>query len=334
MMGLSRAARVLWWAPALGASLVLSAEAAAADPQDLNDLPFFQSAARELISADWAQTFADPDLQAGPVFLLLLGLVELVAGALSQSPTALWSAAIIVGSTAAVMATAREMLSPRPGWRVAAAATGVVAVVTGLSYEAFVSGHPAQIFVPLLWIHAALAAQRGRSFRAGILLGLSAGFEVWGILGAPVLVLSASSRRALLSGATALGVVAALFLPFALAGDFAMFDYEWYVSERTLVGRLLEDGHDFPWTLRLIQGSVALLAGTGVVLVFRSRRGVVWAAPMAIVSLRLIFDPILFSWYWLGLEVLAILGAAHLLPLLWVRLVAPAPVPKVPRGAT
>jgi hypothetical protein len=38
-----------------------------------------------------------------------------------------------------------------------------------------------------------------------------------------------------------------------------------------------------------------------------------WAVPLGIVAVRILLDPTVYSWYWLGLETLALLGAVELL---------------------
>jgi hypothetical protein len=38
-----------------------------------------------------------------------------------------------------------------------------------------------------------------------------------------------------------------------------------------------------------------------------------WAVPLGIVAVRILLDPTLYSWYWLGLETLTLLAAVDLL---------------------
>src|SRR5205823_2373004 len=101
------------------------------------------------------------------------------------------------------------------------------AVATGLTHGAFVDGHPAEAVSPLLWVLAAVEVRRGRAWRAGLLIGVSAGFELWGLLGVAVLALAPRARDALRGAAAALITAVALLAPFAVFGSFHMFDYEW-----------------------------------------------------------------------------------------------------------
>ena len=97
--------------------------------------------------------------------------------------------------------------------------------------------------------------------RAGVLLGLAAGFEVWAVLGAVVLLLTPHVRAALKSAAIQGSVSVALFLPFVLAGDFRMFEYRWRVNGDTLLSLVMEPGTEFAWPMRLAQGIAAVLVG-------------------------------------------------------------------------
>jgi hypothetical protein len=189
----------------------------------------------------------------------------------------------------------------------------LVAVAIGLTYGAYQDGHPAQVVVPLLWVLAACDAREGRVVRAGALVGLSAGFEVWGALGVVVFLLAPRLRAALTGVATQVCVSAALFLPFVLAGEFRMLDYRWRVNGDTLLSLAVEPGTDFTWPMRLLQGVAALAAGTGVALLLRRSLHAVWLAPLSVVSVRLVLDPVRYPWYWLAVQTLALLGAAALL---------------------
>src|SRR5207244_7581830 len=123
---------------------------------------------------------------------------------------------------------------PRP-----LALAGIASVATGFTTHVFDAGHPADGFLPLLWIVAAVEARRGRTLRAALVVGLSAGFETWGILGLAVLALAPSlrstARPALLAGCLA----AVWYVPFVLGGHFAMGGYRWQVASQSLLGHLL-----------------------------------------------------------------------------------------------
>jgi hypothetical protein len=289
----------VWW-------VVLGTVAAAAALRDLDavtgDLAYFLHASDRLFSGAWADTFADPDLQLGPLGLALLGgLDRTVPLVFTVELGAAFAVALVVGRL--VRGRVERV------WVVRLAA-GLAAIALGLAHGAYVDGHPAQLFVPLLWLLAGLEAREGRAVRAGAIVGLSAGLELWGVLGAVVVLLGPGRRKAAAALAAEAAVVLALVLPFVLAGDFRMFEYRWEVAAETLPSLALPEGTAFSWPLRLLQGGAALAAGGGVALRLRPSLHAVWAAPLAAVVVRLLLDPVRYPWYWLALETLVLAGAA------------------------
>src|SRR6266540_901107 len=269
--------RLLAWLVPLGASALV----AAFGTRDPADLPYFAHAARTLFSSRWADTFADPSLQVGPLQLVLVGICDRIGG------LGFLAYAIEIALAAFIVFVVGRLLRGRPHRVAFQTLAGLAAVMLGVTADAYSYGHPAQVAVPLMWVLAALDAREGRTLRSGALLGLSAGLELWGVLGA-------------------------LYLPFVLGGDFRMFDYRWKVESWTLVRLLVPAGSDFPWGLRLLQGAVALIVGCAVALVLRRTERALWAVPFGIVATRVLLDPTLYSWYWLGLETLALVAAVEL----------------------
>jgi hypothetical protein len=286
--------------------LAAAALAAALGTRDPADLPYFAHAARTLLSADWADAFADPSLQVGPLQLLVVGVGDRLGG------MALLDYLFSLGLTALALFTVGRLLRGRSHRELFQCAAGLALVALGITAEAYSYGHPAQVAIPLLWILAAIDAREGKTVRAGALLGLAAGFEVWGVLGAPVLLLAGSSRRVVRGLVAQVALTAALFGPFIAAGNFRMFDYTWRVEGWTLVRILVPAGSEFPWSLRLLQGACAVGVGVALALTLRRTKRAVWAVPLGIVAVRVLLDPTLYSWYWLGLETLALLAAAEL----------------------
>jgi hypothetical protein len=313
-----RFALLAWLAPLGAAALV-----AALGTRDPADLPYFVDAARTLFSARWADTFADPSLQVGPLQLLLVGIADRIGG------LGFLAYVIEVGVAALVVFVLGRLLRGRPYRIVGQAAGGLAAVALGITADAYGYGHPAQVVVPLLWILAGLEARKGRTAWGGALLGLSAGLELWGVLGAPVLLLAPGLRLILRGLAAQAFVTVALYLPFVLVGSFRMFELRWKVEAWTLVQFVVPAGSEFPWTLRLVQGAAALTMGAGLAYALRRSERAVWAIPLGIVGVRVLFDPTLYTWYWLGVETIALAAAAELatsLPARW-QLWPPAPAP-------
>ena len=271
-------------------------------PDDTGDLSYFLHVADRLLSADWANAFADPSVQVGPLLLLVFGLAD---------HGGLLPLVVQVGVAGLIWVVAGRLLKGRdPRAQFLAA---LAAVALGLTYGAYQDGHPAQVIVPLLWVLAGLDARRGHTVRAGALVGLSAGFELWGLLGAVVFVLAPRARTALAGLATELSVVAGLFLPFVLAGEFRMFEYSWRVNPDTLLSLVVDPGTSFTWPLRLLQGCAALAVGAGLAWRLRRTLHAVWLGPLGVVAVRLALDPVRYPWYWLAVETLVLMGAAELL---------------------
>jgi hypothetical protein len=148
---------------------------------------------------------------------------------------------------------------------------------------------------------------------AGALVGLSAGFELWGVLGVAVLLLAPRLTRALAGACVQVAVVAAMLAPFAFAGKFRMFDHEWQATSGTLVGLVVGPGAHFGWPLRLAQASLAIAAGAALALALRRSVHSLWLVPLAVALVRLLLDPISFGWYWLEVEALVLVGAGLVL---------------------
>jgi hypothetical protein len=266
---------------------------------DGGDAWMFTATGRTLLSSDWSHTFSNPGIQVGPLQLALFGSV-------GRSPLVL---AILLGVAAALLvltaARAAGVEQPR-----LLAVVGLVAVVTGFTRAGFDSGHPADSLLPLLWILAAAEARRGRVLLAGAIVGLSAGFETWGILGVAVLALAPSVRDAARGLLAAVGAAATLFLPFVAAGQFHMGGYRWLVSSQSLVSLVVAPGTAVGWPLRLLQGAVAVGAGVAVARAARGSRHAIWLVPGVVVLARLLLDPLDSGYYFVGIEGPALVGLA------------------------
>ena len=285
------------WVPVLTSAAVVAAFDRGTDP---GDLVYFVHRGEHLLSGDWATTFADPMLQSGPVQLIVFGAV--------RNLTAL-AFLIQLGVAALLLYVAGRVGA---GDRVRLV-IGLLAVGAGLTHIAFVDGHPAEAIVPLLWVLAGVWTREGRVLRAGALIGLSAGLELWGVLGLPVLLLAPRRRGALAGAGVATAVVIGMLAPFALAGSFRMFQYDWRVASGTLLGLVVAPGTHFGWPLRLLQSTLALSAGASVAVALRRTVLACWLAPLAVVLVRLVLDPQSYGWYWLEVEALVLVGASMLL---------------------
>lgn len=264
---------------------------------DGGDGPLFVAAGRTLLSSHWRDAFADSSVQVGPLQLALFGSVGRSLGLLST--------VVGVGVVLLVLAAARAagVTSSR-----LLGLTGLAAVLTGLTVNAFEAGHPADAVLPLVWILAAADARRGRVARAAVLVGLGAGLETWGVLGLAVLVLAPRHRDAVRGALVGGCVAAALFLPFVVGGRFEMLSYTWDVSRSSLLSLVVSSGTHVGWALRLAQGAAALGAGVVVARLARQSAHAVWLVPLAVVLARLALDPLDNGYYFVGVVGPALVG--------------------------
>ena len=266
---------------------------------DGGDAWMFTATGRTLLSSDWSHTFSNPGIQVGPLQLALFGSV-------GRSPLAL---AIVLGVAAAllVLAAARAAGVEQPRLL---AVVGLVAVVTGI-HARRVRRRPPRRLAPAAAVDP---RRRGGSARprvlAGAIVGLSAGFETWGILGVAVLALAPSVRDAARGLLVAVAAAAVLFLPFVAAGQFHMGGYRWLVSSQSLVSLVVAPGTAVGWPLRLLQGAVAVGAGVAVARAARGSRHAIWLVPGVVVLARLLLDPLDSGYYFVGIEGPALVGLA------------------------
>jgi hypothetical protein len=288
-------------AQGVGWLVPVAASAYAATRQRIvgGDTDLFVTAGRSLLSAHWDQAFAVPTVQAGPLQLALYGSA-------GRRPETL-ALTLAMGTALLVVAAARAA-GVKNG--LVLCGVGLLAVETGLTGVGYSVGHPADAVLPLCWIIAAVQARRGHVWRAGLIIGLSAGLETWGILGVAVLAL-APGKRGMAKGIAVAGAAAlVLFLPFMLGGHFSMLSFEWHVRPPSPLSLLLADGTAYGWPLRLAQGVLAVSAGVAVSWFLRRSPHAVWAAPLAVVVMRLQLDPLLFQYYLTGPQGPVLVGAA------------------------
>jgi hypothetical protein len=296
-------ARLWWVAPLVGAGMVATLDS----HEDAGDIIFFAHAGEKLYASGWTDIYADPVLQSGPLQLALLGALSHLADAIGVSLGAVLAYSVELTAMAAALYVLKRITASRGVLFLG----GLVVFVSGLSSAAFVDGHPAQLFIPVLWVLAGLALRRGEPGWAGVLVGLSAGLELWGLLGICVFGGAPHARGAARGVGMALAVAGALLAPFVLLGSFEMFEYAWTVASGTLVSALVEPGSSYPWAVRAVQAGAAIGAGAAVAWALRRRSAVIWAAPLAAVFVRLAFDPVFYAAYWLAPLTLALVAAVE-----------------------
>jgi hypothetical protein len=266
-----------------------------------SDADSFAHAATVMLSGDWQHTYADPWLQAGPFEMLVCLAGRTLGGSLRGEP-----AALNVLGALALLTVATAVFGRR--WR-EVALVGAAALGLGIVSDMWEWGHPSELFIGLVWLLAARSARRGQAVAAGALVGASAGFETWGLLGASVLFLLPSSRRTIGAGVLALGVAVAVYAPFATGGDFHMFQQHWAIVGG-IPGAIFGDGQRFTWSMRLAEAVVVVAAGSAIAMRTRRFDWSVWLVPAATSLCRLALDPVRYGYYWDTALTLLLIGVA------------------------
>jgi hypothetical protein len=253
-----------------------------------------------LLSSHWDQAFSHSDIQAGPLQLLFFG-------SLADAEETI---AIVLGvATALLVVAAARAAGVRNA--VLLGGVGLLAVAAGLTRVGYKTGHPADVLLPLIWVIAADQARRDHKWRAGLLVGLCAGVETWGILGVAVFAFAPRLRDAAVSTLVAAATALALFVPFMLGGHFEMLSFAWRVTPPSPLSLVVPAGTSFGWPLRMLQAVVAVSAGIAVVRTLRRSPHALWAAPLTVVVARLLLDPLLYPYYLAAPKALLLVGAAR-----------------------
>jgi hypothetical protein len=267
-----------------------------------SDADGFAAGGRVLLSSRWQHTYADPWLQAGPFEQVICLLGRTLGLTAAGQPVAL----NMIGA-AALLVVARRVLGR--DWK-SLLYVGVGATFLGIISDLYAIGHPSELFIALTWVLAARAARRDAIVLAGVLLGLSAGFETWGLLGAPILFLVPTFRRTVAAGMLALAVAGAIYVPFALGGDFHMFELHWEIAGG-IAARLFGQNSEYTWHMRLAEAVIVVAFGSALALGLRRRTSAsVWMVPAATSIARLFLDPVRYPYYWDTGLTLILLGTA------------------------
>jgi hypothetical protein len=266
-----------------------------------SDADSFAQAATAMLSHNWQHTYADSWLQAGPLELIVCLLGRTLGVSARGAPMALNALGALAVLSVGTITFGRR-------WKeLAIVGAGVLGL--GIISDMYEWGHPSELFIALAWLLAARAARKDRLLLAGCLVGLSAGFETWGLLGAPVLFLLPQLRRTVVAGVLALGTAAVIYAPFALGGDFHMFDLHWAVVGG-VPAYLFGEGTTFSWAMRL--GEAVIVVGFGASLARGLRRSPtsVWIVPALTSICRLALDPVRYGYYWDTSLLLLLIGLA------------------------
>jgi hypothetical protein len=283
------------------------------------DFTTFGPPGARILQGRWSGIFSDPIIQAGPIELIFWGVASLLGpagltGAAGPTPWIVF--AIVVGAIVSVLVAlvAERVVRPlSPDWS-PQLGVGVAAVtaLTGLTTTAIVAGHPAELAIPLMWIVSAALARRGSAAAAAAVLAATTGWELWGLLGVPVLLLAPriDVRTIVLSALSGIAVLAVLFLPFVILGPFRMFSFVWEIHTNSLAHLLFPDLRTFAWPLRLTQGALAVGSGAVVARLTRRQPNALWIVPLTVCAVRLATDPVLAAYYVVPGVLMILIGTA------------------------
>ena len=279
-------------------------------PFFLHDARLFAEGGRALLRGDWGVAYGSGEIQEGPLTLLLFGLADGLASAAGVHARVVLSVCV---QTAVAWGVVRslQLVSAALGRPSAAMEliAGLFVVAAGIAEGIATTGHIGDGAIPLVWVCAAAWIQKGRAWRPCVLLVVAGVLKPWGLLGAALWALAPSSRRAWLAPLIQGVATIAICAPFLIMGSFRTLDNVWTI-ERCSVWALVGLTGTFGWNLRLLQAALVVIPSALMAVAWRRRPIAVWAVPGLLISLKLVFDPSLFYYYWTGPNLIAVIGAS------------------------
>jgi hypothetical protein len=272
------------------------------------DLTLFANAGGALIRGDLTGTFADPAVQTGPVTALFMFLLRGATG--WTGPVAAPAQVLVLCLiNAGALVTALRVSLSRGGH--VRAATLLVVGLLAVAFGALstTDAHPTHAVIALLWFLAVRAARRGRPELVGLLIGVACGLDTWGVLGAGAVLALPSVRGVARSAVVAALAAGAFWLPFLAAGGAHSFQMKWTPVPDS-VPSLFFGTTPVPWSYRLAQGLVCLLAGAAVAWWLRHSDDAAWVLPVVVVAIRILLDPVWFEYYGVPVILMLLVGGA------------------------
>ena len=121
-----------------------------------------------------------------------------------------------IGAVAALVLWLKRLMTEHGRETVAAAAIAAVGLVNLPTLRALHWGHPEELLTGALVVGSAVAALRGRTLAAAIMLGLAFATKQWALIALPPVLLAAPAERGRIA-IVSVCVAAAIYAPFALA---------------------------------------------------------------------------------------------------------------------
>jgi hypothetical protein len=272
-----------------------------------DDLVMFEKLGRAVVAGHISAAYASSSDQSGPLQLIAAAVPPPALLKTTGQGYFVVACGVAIAAVSMLVVRRLRLIFGLPSGAIRELLAGLVAavwIVGGYGVRA----HLAEIAIPLAWVAAGVAVSRGRWLAAGVLLGISAGFEPWGLLGFPIALLAVNLGLAGRAIAVMLATTVACYLPFLLAGPFELPKYRWPVASGTLVQWMWPHTTTFGWSPRLLQGGLCVAVGCAIALALRGRTGGVWLVPVAILLVRLIVDPVQENYYWVAPQLVFVAG--------------------------
>lgn len=270
------------------------------------DAGLFREAGESMLGTHFFDVFSSDVLQIGPLYLLLVGVLATIVGVIGL-PVLFTVAAVQSAGLAWYALHLAGRWSDELDADARAARWGVVTPIVffGVLAESIGNGHPEELFLGLAMAHLVLLARHGAAGRCGLLLGAAIGVKLWAVLGAPLMLVRRGVRPVVVTGVVSVALTAAAYAPFYLLGDVNTFSFTWG-SGPAPFGLHLTSAALGGWGFRIVQSALVVLV-TGIV---------AWRWPgtgltpiLALVTTRLLLDPMLHMYYPIPFIVVALLWA-------------------------
>lgn len=279
------------------------------------DTRYFLHVSERFFSSDWRHVYADPQLQVGPLHLVIYGVLAVLSELLGAQVETVLSVAIQTGYCAGLVLVARVLLGrSKPGWLDASLVLAAVALA--MSWRAFATGHFMEGAIPLLWMMAAADLKKAAFLRSGIWLILASSLKMWGVLGAAMFLLVPNPRKALLGSVILASGLAIVYGPFVLFGRFEMLSFSWRVLDPgPLTSWYFQPGDTVGWLARGLQALCVVSVGLGCAYWWRKNDSphVAWSIVLIMTVLKVCVDPVAQDYHWLAVQTSALMGVRLLL---------------------
>ncbi|MGB9376912.1 MAG: hypothetical protein WCB04_05280 [Mycobacteriales bacterium] len=276
------------------------------------DVGLFLPDGRLLLSPDWAHVFADKAVQAGPVLLAIYGAVADFSEGAALSPLLVLSMLVQLGTVIVVVRLVRRAsreFFPHVDSAPRELAAGLLVLVLGLPSQAYLSGHPSELLIAVLWCHAALDVRAGKMWHAAGRVVLAGSLVTQGALGVAVLFgRPGPMRRVLKPALGVVGACAAVYLPFQVFGVVHTGELTWPIAPTSALAPFFGAGTSIGWSGRLLQAALTLGAGVLIARLLSSERLAIWIIPATLALVRVSIDPQVFEYYWIGAQAAYVLA--------------------------